>query len=152
MVVIILRPSPLKAAVHLTSQTQWEFRKDDLRIQISKVTWTACKAAWLWIQQQKGSPMPPPPPPPPTRRLSHFLWFVTYSSGGIASRICVTGELSSWGSSPGVTLLVLAGFTATSLPVEFCSNLATPSHWRMESNSSRYLFRRRKWVQRKKRK
>ena len=41
------------------------------------------------------------------------------TSGGIASRICVTGESSSCGSSPGVTLLVFAGFTATSFPVEF---------------------------------
>ena len=38
------------------------------------------------------------------------------------------------------TLLVLAGLTATSLPEEFCSSLATPSHWRIESNSSKYLW------------
>ena len=38
------------------------------------------------------------------------------------------------------TLLVLAGLTATSLPEEFCSSLATPSHWRIESNSSKYLL------------
>ena len=34
----------------------------------------------------------------------NFNNVVTHSSGGIASRIWVTGELSSWGSSPGVTL------------------------------------------------
>ena len=33
----------------------------------------------------------------------NFNNVVTHSSGGIASRIWVTGELSSWGSSPGVT-------------------------------------------------
>ena len=54
-------------------------------------------------QQQKGIPMPPLLAAPPTRRLSHCLWFLTYSSGGMASRTSVIGEASSVGISPGAT-------------------------------------------------
>ena len=52
----------------------------------------------------------------------------------------VTGELSSAGTSPGATLLLpLTGLTGTSFPLLFWSNLATPSHCRILSSSSKYL-------------
>jgi hypothetical protein len=88
------------------------------------------KSMMITDQQQNGRDIPPPPPPPPARRLSHFLWLVTYSSGGMASRMWVTGDSSSTFSSGNVQTLNIFFFLECDVLVPFGQLLCnTRSRW-----------------------